>query len=247
MPKFFVKTNQINNNKIQITGEDVKHIVQVLRAKKGEELNICSIDDGTNYIATIEQIGKEKILCNILKQIENFSESNVQVTLFQGLPKADKMEYIIQKNTELGIKNITPVIMKRCVVKLEPKDVNKKLQRWQKIAESAAKQSGRNIIPTIENPITIQELAKKVNEFDILILAYENENKNTLKSELQNIKNVQNLKIGIVIGPEGGLDTQEVNLLKDSGAKVVTLGTRILRTETASIMIISNIIYEYEI
>lgn len=247
MPKFFVKTNQINNNKIQILGEDVKHIAQVLRLKKDDDLNICNIDTGENYIVAIEKINKNEVLCNILKQIENISESNVQITVFQGLPKADKMEYIIQKNTELGVKNITPVIMKRCVVKLEEKNINKKIERWQKIAESASKQSGRDIIPTIENPITIEELSKKINEFNVLILAYENENKNTLKSELQKFKNIPNLKIGIVVGPEGGLDTQEVNILKNSGAKVVTLGKRILRTETASIMIISNIIYEYEI
>ena len=247
MPKFFIKTNQISNNQIQIIGEDVKHISQVLRAKKGENLNICNVDTGTNYLAEIEQINKDTVLCNILKQIEASSESNVQVTIFQGLPKGDKMEYIIQKNTELGVKTIFPVIMKRCVVKLEPKDANKKIERWQKIAESAAKQSGRNTIPTIENPITVQELAKKVNEFDILILAYENEKQNTLKSELKKVKLTKNLKIGVIIGPEGGLDTQEVNMLVESGAKVVTLGKRILRTETASIMIISNIIYEYEI
>ena len=247
MPKFFVKTSQINNNKIQIVGEDVKHILQVLRVKKGENLNICNVDDGTNYLTTIDQINKDEILCNILKQIEGSSETNVKVTIFQGLPKADKMEYIIQKNTELGVKSITPVVMKRCVVKIEPKDITKKIERWQKIAESAAKQSGRDTIPIIENPITVQELCKKTNEFDVLILAYENEQQNTLKKELKKIKNAENLKIGVIIGPEGGLDIQEVNMLLESGAKAVALGKRILRTETASIMIISNIIYEYEI
>ncbi len=245
MPKFFVKTNQISNNKIQILGEDVKHITQVLRAKKGEKLNICNVDNGTDYLAEIEELTKQEVLCNIIEQIENSSESKVQITIFQGLPKADKMEYIIQKNTELGVKKFTPVIMKRCVAKLEPKDINKKIQRWQKIAEAAAKQSGRNIIPTVEKPITVEELSKKVNEFDVLILAYENEKNNTLKAELKNI-NIENLKIGVIIGPEGGLDINEVNILVESGAKAVSLGKRILRTETASIMIISNIIYEYE-
>lgn len=245
MPKFFVKTNQISNNKIQILGEDVKHITQVLRVKKGEKLNICNVDNGTDYLAEIEEINKQEVLCNIIEQIENSSESKVQITIFQGLPKADKMEYIIQKNTELGVKKFTPVIMKRCVVKLEPKDINKKIQRWQKIAEAAAKQSGRNIIPIVEKPITVEELSKKVNEFDVLILAYENEKNNTLKAELKNI-NIKNLKIGVIIGPEGGLDINEVNILVESGAKAVSLGKRILRTETASIMIISNIIYEYE-
>ena len=200
-----------------------------------------------NYLTNIYAINKESILCNIFKEINESNELDAKVTIFQGLPKSDKMEYIIQKNIELGAYCITPVIMKRCVVKLENnKDITKKIERWQKIAESAAKQSNRDIVPEVEMPITIENLYKKLNEFDLTILAYEQENKNTLKKELQNIKDLKNAKIAVIIGPEGGIDNIEANSLISKGAKPVTLGKRILRTETAAIMVMSNIIYEYE-
>ncbi len=200
-----------------------------------------------NYLTNIYAINKENILCNIFKEINESNELDARVTIFQGLPKSDKMEYIIQKNIELGAYGITPVIMKRCVVKLENnKDILKKIERWQKIAESAAKQSNRDIVPEISMPITMENLYKKLNEFDLTILAYEQENKNTLKKELQNIKNLKNAKIAVIIGPEGGIDNMEANSLINQGAKPVTLGKRILRTETAAIMVMSNIIYEYE-
>ena len=182
MPKFFVKTNQIEENKIKIIGEDVKHINQVLRAKIGEELTICNLDTTLNYITTISQITPEYVMCDIQDCVKSFVESNVQVTIFQGLPKADKMEYIIQKNTELGAKQIVPVEMVRCVVKLDSKKEGKKIERWQKIAESAAKQSGRDLIPTVEMSIDINNLCEKIKEFDAVILAYEEEKeKNDLK------------------------------------------------------------------
>lgn len=247
MPKFFVKTNQIEENKIKITGEDVKHINQVLRAKIDDELIICNLDTTLNYITKISQITPEYVICNIHDCVKSFVESNVQVTIFQGLPKADKMEYIIQKNTELGVKAIVPVEMVRCVVKLENKKEEKKIERWKKIAESAAKQSGRDLIPNVEMPINIDELCKKIKDFDVIILAYEEEKENTLKNELEKLDKTKNLKIGIIIGPEGGMDKKEVEKLTNNGAKVVTLGKRILRTETASISIMSNIVYEFEL
>ena len=178
MPKFFVKTNQIEENKIKIIGEDVKHINQVLRAKIGEELTLCNLDPTLNYITTISQITPEYVMCDIQDCVKSFVESNVQVTIFQGLPKADKMEYIIQKNTELGAKQIVPVEMVRCVVKLDSKKEGKKIERWQKIAESAAKQSGRDLIPTVEMSIDINNLCEKIKEFDAVILAYEEEKEN---------------------------------------------------------------------
>jgi len=246
MPKFFVKTNQIEQNKIKIIGEDVKHITQVLRAKKGEELNLCNIENGINYTTVIEQITPDFVLCDIIQEKQSLSETKIQISIFQGLPKADKMEYIIQKNVELGVTNIIPVIMKRCVVKLEGKDISKKIQRWQKISEAAAKQSQRDIIPTVEFPITITELCKQSSEFDLMLLAYEKEQINTLKNELKKNNAFQEMKIGIIIGPEGGIEEKEVEQLSKAGVKIITLGKRILRTETASMAIISNIIYEYE-
>lgn len=246
MPKFFVRTNQIDGNQIKIIGEDVKHITQVLRAKIGEEITICDIDTTLNYITTISQMTAEMVICSIIDCVKSFVESNIEVTIFQGLPKADKLEYIIQKNTELGAKEIVPVNMSRSVVKIDKKSEPKKIERWQKIAEAAAKQSGRDCIPKVEQVINISNLCDRIKHFDKVILAYENEEKNTLKKELKTLDGTKHVKIGIIVGPEGGIDKSEVDLLINAGAKVVTLGKRILRTETASITMMSNIIYEYE-
>ncbi len=244
MPKFFVKENQIENNEIKIIGEDVKHIRQVLRAKQGEKLNICNIDKSINYQATIKKIELDNIICDINCILNESSETKVDITVFQGIPKADKMEYIIQKNTEIGVKKFIPVEMKRCVVKLDEKEKQKKTERWQKIAEAAAKQSGRDLIPKVEMPINVNKLSEEILKYDFVILAYEEEKENTLKNELQKNKAFQGMKIGVIIGPEGGIDKSEIKILDN--AKLITLGKRILRTETASTIIVSNIIYEYE-
>ena len=253
MPKFFVKQEQIKENKIIIQGQDVNHIKKVLRAKVGEELEICDSVTGENYLCDILEIENEKIECNIKQKLDIQTESNIEVTIFQGLPKADKMEYIIQKSVELGVYDITPVEMKRCVVKLDEKDKNKKQLRWQKISEVAAKQCGRDIIPQINNIINIKNLCNLIEKYDIVLVAYENEKENTLKEQLKEIKekldledNSNKIKIGIVIGPEGGLESQDVELLKISGAKVITLGKRILRTETVALNVLSIIMYELE-
>ena len=247
MPKFFVRQNQVDDGKIVINGQDVKHIRNVLRAKVGEELEICNSETGENFLCSILEIW-----CNIEQKIQEETESNVKVTIFQGLPKADKMEYIIQKSVELGVYDITPVDMKRCVVKLDEKNANKKIERWQKISEVAAKQCGRNIIPQINNVINIKKLCEIVENYDIVLVAYENEENNSLKNELSQIKNTiinnqsQEFKIGIVIGPEGVLEKQDVENLERSGAKIITLGKRILRTETVALNVLSIIMYELE-
>ncbi len=244
MPKFFVKANQIENNEIKIIGEDVKHIGQVLRAKEGEKVTICNIDESVSYITKIVQITPEYVLCTIENVLQENVESKIDITVFQGLPKADKMEYIIQKNTELGAKKFVPVAMKRSIVKLDEKEAKKKVERWQKIAESAAKQSGRDFIPKVEMPINVLKLSEEISKYDIMVLAYEEEKENTLKNELKKINAFEGMKIGIIIGPEGGIDKSEIDELKNT--KIVSLGKRILRTETASIVMVSNIIYEYE-
>ena len=249
MPKFFVKTNQIEKDKIKIIGEDVKHINQVLRAKIGEELTICNLDTTLNYITTVSQITPEYVICNIQDCVKSFVESNIQVTIFQGLPKADKMELIIQKSVELGVYEITPIEMKRCVVKLNEKDKIKKIDRWQKISEVAAKQCGRNIIPNINQIINLKNVCNLFDKYDIVLVAYENENKNTLKNELEKIKqkyNNREIKIGVIIGPEGGIDSEEIKMLQENGAITITLGKRILRTETVALNVLSIIMYELE-
>lgn len=246
MSKFFVKDNQINNNSINIVGEDVNHISNVLRMKKEDELQVCNQETGENYITKITSFSKEKIECEIIKKIDKTVESNVNITLFQGIPKFDKMELIIQKNTEVGVKKIVPVLMERTVVKLDEKTINKKIERWQKISEVAAKQSMRDIIPEVENVIKLKDIEKQ--NYDIILVAYENEDKNMLKSELIELKNkkMNKYNIAIVIGPEGGISEKEIEILKNMGAVFVSLGKRILRTETAGIVMSGNIIYELE-
>ena len=246
MSKFFVKDNQINNNSINIIGEDVNHIANVLRMKKEDELQVCNQETGENYVTKITSFSKEKIECEIVKKIDKTVESNVNITLFQGIPKFDKMELIIQKNTEVGIKKIVPVLMERTVVKLDEKTINKKRERWQKIAEVASKQSMRDIIPKVENVVKVKDIEKQ--NYDAILVAYENEDKNMLKSELIKLKNTQKEKynIAIVIGPEGGISEKEIEILRNTGAIFVSLGKRILRTETAGIVMAGNIMYELE-
>ena len=249
MSKFFVKTEQINNNDIVIIGDDVNHIINVLRMKKTDKVQICNQDTGDNYNAEIVNYSKNEVECKIISKINETTESNVHITLFQGIPKFEKMELIIQKNTEVGIKSIVPVIMERTVVKLDEKIASKKLERWQKIAESAAKQSGRNTIPQVKNIHTIKDLINIKDEYDAIIVCYENEKTNSLKKELKSIKEMlkakSEIKIAVVIGPEGGLEEKDVEELQQNGAKIVTLGNIILRTETVALNILSVIMYEF--
>ena len=225
----------------------MNHIKNVLRCQKGEHIEICNSETSKNYLCEINKIEKEEIECNILENLRSNVETDIKVTIFQGLPKADKMEYIIQKSVELGAYDITPVEMKRCIVKLNEKDKEKKIQRWQKIAEVAAKQCKRDIIPKINNITNVKLICNIIQNYDIILVAYEKEKERTLKSELKKIKEYNQKNIGIIIGPEGGLDEDYVNLLDESGAIVITLGTRILRTETVALNVLSNIMYELEI
>lgn len=250
MSKFFVKPEQIKESDIIIVGDDVNHIVNVLRMKSGDEIQICNQENGDNYKAEIVNYSKTAVECKIIEKIEKTTESNVNITLFQGIPKFEKMELIIQKNTEIGVKKIVPVIMERTVVKLDEKIVNKKLERWQKIAEVAAKQSMRDVIPKIENIVKIKEI--DVPRFDAVLIAYENEDHNMLKTELKKFRALKEKKdlqynIAIVIGPEGGIAEKEIETLIEKGAVCVSLGKRILRTETAGLVMAGNILYELEI
>ena len=246
MPKFFVTTNQIEGNTIIIQNEDVNHIKNVLRAKIDDIIDICDCETSKNYICKIEQIEEKNIYCHIVEEIESDVEPHIQVSIFQGLPKADKMELVIQKSVELGAYDITPVEMKRCVVKLNDKDKIKKIQRWQKISEGAAKQSGRDRIPTINAIINIHTLCENMKQYDLVLVAYENEKVHTLKQELKNIKQDKQMKIAIVIGPEGGIDKEEIAKFEEHHAKIITLGNRILRTETVALNMLSMIMYELE-
>ena len=246
MPKFFVKSNQIKDNKVIITGEDVNHIKNVLRLNIDDDIQICNLDTAQNYTCGITKLDNEQIECSIFNQIDSRAESNIDINVFQGIPKSDKMELIIQKCVELGINEITPVHMKRCVTKLDNNGTIKKIERWQKISEVAAKQCGRDIVPRINEVLDIKKICNLINQYDIVLLAYENENKNTLRKELLKLKGQKSkkLKIGIIIGPEGGLEKTEVDMLNYNGAQSITLGKRILRTETVAFVLTSIIMYE---
>ncbi len=248
MPKFFVTTDQIKEETIVIQKEDVNHIKNVLRAKINDKIDICDYNTSKNYICKIVKIEDKEIECRVIEEVESSVESKIKVSIFQGLPKADKMELVIQKSVELGVFDITPIEMKRCVVKLNEKDKLRKIQRWQKISETAGKQSKRNIIPQINNIINIKELCEKFGEYDLVLVAYENEKDDTLKQELKKIKNIkkEEIKIAIIIGPEGGIDNEEIKQFKSHNAKIITLGNRILRTETVALNMLSIIMYELE-
>lgn len=242
MYEFFVEKDKIKDNYIFIENSDVNHIKNVLRKNIGDILDIVS----ENYIykAKIIEIASSKIKCDILERREN-KDSDIKLTIFQGLTKADKIEYIIQKCTELGVYEIIPVEMKRCVVKLDSKDKEKKLDRWKKIAEVASKQSLRNDILKVEKIYSFTQMIEDIKEYDLVILAYEKERNIKLKEVLRSIdSNVHN--IAVIIGPEGGIDDDEAELLIANDVRQVTLGKRILRTETAPIAISAMIMYELE-
>lgn len=247
MNKFFVKENQISNNNIKVLGEDVNHIKNVLRLNYGEKIKVCDTDNTINYICKIATISKEEVNCSIIEKIENESEGNVELHIFQGLPKADKMELIIQKGTELGISKFIPVTFNRSIVKLTGKDETKKIERWQKIAEVAAKQCGRDIIPKVENIENVKNICNLFKNYDIVLVAYELEKENFIKQELKAIEKKDKYKIAVVIGPEGGIEPFEIELMKkQANSRIISLGKRILRTETVAMQVSSIIMYELE-
>ena len=248
MPKFFVKSNQIEKDYIYIIGNDFKHISNVLRLKPKDSIHIGNMDTGENYLCEIINFEQARITTKIIEKLEEENEMPVEIHIFQGLPKSDKMELIIQKNVELGVSKIIPIQMERCVVKLNQKDEIKKNERWNKIAEAAAKQCERDIIPKVEMSIKTDEINKIKDEYDLIIVAYENEKNETLKNVLIELKEKKRTtKIGVLIGPEGGISEREISMLNAPNIKKVTIGKRILRTETASLAISSMIMYEFEL
>ncbi len=246
MYKFFVNSNQINNNQIEILNEDVNHIKNVLRLNKNDEIQICNLNTSENYECKIIDLNSNSIKCEILSKLDETTESNVYIHILQGLPKSEKMETIIQKNTEIGVSEFTPVIMERCVVKLDNKNENKKIERWRKIAEVAAKQSKRDKIPIINNCTSLKNIYENLKDYDIVIVAYEEEKQQTLKQIIKEVNNKEKYRIAIIIGPEGGIAPKEIEFLKDNNSKIITLGKRILRTETAGMVISSIIMYELD-
>ena len=247
MPKFFVNSEQINNNEIKIIGNDVNHIKNVLRLSINDKIKICDKDEHVNYNCRISNIDNEYVITQIIDEEKSNVEAKTQIHVFQGLPKGDKLEFIIEKLTETGVKELTPVAMKRSVVKLQEKDKQKKMVRWNKIAEVAAKQSGRDEILKINDVINYKNIFNYLKDYDIVLLAYEKEEKLTLKKALSKLDKTKENKVAVLIGPEGGFDDIEIEQAKQNSlVNIITLGKRILRTETAPLVISSNILYELE-
>lgn len=243
MARFFVDSTGISKDYINIEGPDVNHIKNVLRLQEGNEIVICD-GEGNDFSTIIESINDKNIKAKIESIKKAETEPNLKVTLFQGLPKGDKMEYIIQKCVELGIDEIVPVVTSRAVVKLsDEKKMKKKIERWQKISESASKQSRRGRIPSISNALSYAEAIKEASSMDMKFIAYENENEVTLKQVLTTDENIKTL--GFYVGPEGGFTEEEVSKAVEAGIKPITLGKRILRTETASISLTAMVMYHY--
>lgn len=246
MHLFFVEPNQINDTTVIITGSDVNHIRNVLRMKSGEEFNVSNGIDSKEYRCAIASFEEDRIVCELRFVKEDSHELPGKVYLFQGLPKADKLETLIQKNVELGVFEIIPVNMKRCVVKLEPKKIAAKVSRWQGIAEAAAKQSKRGIIPKVKEPMSFKEaLAYARDCCEFKLLPYElSEDMSRTRELMSDIKKGQS--VAVFIGPEGGFDTEEIALAKEAGFEMITLGRRILRTETAGMTVMSILMYLLE-
>lgn len=232
MYNFFVEPCAKEKDCFVIRGKDYNHIVNVLRMKTGEEFAVSC--DGKSSLCRLEEIGSDCVYGKIINEDFKDTELKIKIYLFQGLPKGDKMELIIQKCTELGVYEIIPTEMSRCVVKLDQKKKASKLQRWQSIAESAAKQSKRNIIPAVTRVVTYNEMLAIISELDLMLVPYENEmGMKATKMALDKIK--PGMSVGILIGPEGGFEEKEIDAVKKAGAHIISLGERILRTETAAI------------
>ena len=241
MPKFFVSKESINDHSITLEGDNAKHIGNVLRAKIGDKITVCD-GEGRDYECEIEEITKCSVAAKIMDIFSNINEPDVKITLYQGLPKADKMELVIQKCIEIGVDRIVPVKTEHTVVKLEGKE-EKKLQRWNKIAEAAAKQCGRGKIPRVCGVLNFKDAIIEAAGLDSAIIPYEKERDNSLKSFA---KEFRGKSIGIFIGPEGGFSEEEINFAKERGISSVTLGRRILRTETAGLVASVILLYELE-
>ncbi|PNV63718.1 16S rRNA (uracil(1498)-N(3))-methyltransferase [Clostridium sp. chh4-2] len=244
MYHFFVSPDQIEESLIRIQGKDVNHIKNVLRMRCGEEILISNGID-RDYHCRITEISQDQVVSEILGVDQEGTELPARLFLFQGLPKSDKMELIIQKAVELGVYQIIPVVTKRTIVKLDAKKEESKLNRWNSICESAAKQSKRIIIPEVTKTMTLKEALNYAGEFDCSMIPYElAEGMAATKAVVSRIKS--GMSVGIFIGPEGGFEEDEIELASSMGVEPVSLGKRILRTETAGLTALSVLMYHLE-
>ena len=242
MQQIFVNEGPVNDSFV-ITGDDMHHLVSVVRLKRGEVIRVSSAD-GLNYLCEVSDITSDELIAKVKEEVPSTELSN-KIYLFQALPKGDKMETIIEKCVELGVHEIIPVQMKNCIVKLDDKKKKSKLTRYQTVAETAAKQSKRSIIPKVADFMSFKEAFEYAKSLDILLLPYESKNgmKDTFDA-LDSIK--EGMSIGVFIGPEGGFDSSEIELVRES-CRIISLGRRILRTETAAICTLSMLMLKSEV
>lgn len=247
MYQFFVDESQIQDKSVIIEGSDVNHIKNVLRMRIGEEFNVVTDNSDKEYRCAIKEFGQDEIICDLLFVKENNTELDADIWLFQGLPKADKMELIIQKAVELGAGKIIPVAMDRSVVKLDGSREDKKISRWNAISEAAAKQSKRRIIPEVSKIVTFKEAVNMCSDFDVKLLPYELANMETIEATRKEIASIKpGAKVAIFIGPEGGFSEREIAVADENDIKQITLGHRILRTETAGFVVLSWLVLQLE-
>ncbi|MCR5716997.1 MAG: 16S rRNA (uracil(1498)-N(3))-methyltransferase [Lachnospiraceae bacterium] len=245
MYQFFVEPDQIQGNRIVIRGNDYNHIKNVLRMKIGEELAVSNGIDSKEYRCGIEAFTEDEVICSLRFIKEDGLELPSKIYLFQGLPKSDKMELIIQKAVELGAFEIVPVACKRCVMKLDAKKEKSKIARWQAISEAAAKQSKRRIIPQVHEVMSIRDAIAYAKDLDLCLFPYElAEDMAHTRQLIEGIQPGQS--IAVFIGPEGGFEEAEIELAKEAGMYPITLGKRILRTETAGFTVLSWLMYHLE-
>ncbi len=244
MPKFFIKSDKRfdTGETITIVSDDAFHISHTLRMKKGDRLTVTS-QSGTDYETVIDSFSKDTVNLQVLSACENNNEPSVFSSLFQALTKGDKMDFVIQKAIELGVGEIYPVISSRCIVKTDEKWIEKKSERWNKIAREAAKQCGRGIVPQVHSPIPYKEALDKIKSSDIGFICYESAVENNPKSLFQSKKFNS---AAFFVGPEGGISPEEISEAKKRDIPILTLGKLILRTETASSAVLSMLLYETE-
>ena len=238
MVRFFVPTEDLHDEEITLRGDNVAH-AKVLRLKIGEQVLVCD-GNGSECICTVREISVSQLLLNVISRQASTTEANVNVSIYMALPKADKLEHVIQKATELGANEIVTFPSARCVSKPDEKSIKKKLERWQKIAASAAEQSGRGKIPEVIALPSFAAALSRAAEADLPILFYENEHATTLRMALES---GEYTSVSLLSGPEGGFETKEVEMAKDAGLKICTLGKRILRCETAPLCGLSAVMY----
>ena len=245
MYHFFVEPSQIQGKRIVITGGDVNHIKNVLRMKIGEEIAVSNGEDGKEYRCGIEAFSEDEVICGLRFIKEDGVELPSKIALFQGLPKADKMELIVQKAVELGVGEIIPVAAGRSIVKLDEKKAKAKVSRWQGIAEVAAKQSRRGVIPKISEVMSIKEAAAYADSMDVKLIPYElAEDMAKTKEIISGIRPGES--VAVFIGPEGGFEEKEIAAAMERGFLPVTLGKRILRTETAGFTVLAWLMYHLQ-